>query len=99
MGVGGDRPVLGIGHSPMQLKHRTLERPAGSDAGKISRINSVKRLSGHCKVFGIYPRMTFLGEHYRVSCSNISGKSCILLLSLEDSQCTLTLSRSWEFMQ
>lgn len=97
--MGGDRPVLGIGNSLMQLKHRTLERLAGSDAGKISRMDIMKRLLGHCKMFGIYPRMTFLGEHYRVSCSSISGKSCMLLLSFEDSQCTLTLSRSWEFMQ
>lgn len=83
MGVGGHRPVLGIGTSFAQLKHRTLERLAGSDVGKISRIDITKRLLSLCKVFGIYPRMTFLGEHYRVSCSRISGKSCILLLSLK----------------
>lgn len=92
--------MLGTGNSPGLLKHRTHERPEGSDAGKISRIDNMRRLLGHCKVFGIYPRMT-LGEggHYRVSCSSIVRKSCILLLSLEDSQCILTLSRSWEFMQ
>lgn len=40
-----------------------LLSPAGSDMGRLSRADIVKRLSGHLKVFGIYPRMTFWGEH------------------------------------
>lgn len=45
----------------MWLKHRGLERPAGNDAGRISRVD-IMRLLGHFKVFGIYPRMMFWGE-------------------------------------
>ena len=54
--------VLGTGNSSMQFKHRALEKPAGNDVGRISRVD-IMRLLGHFKVFGIYPRMMLLGEH------------------------------------
>ena len=52
----------GTGNGSVQLKHRTLGRPAGNDAGGISRVD-IMRVLGHFKVFGIYPRMMFLGKH------------------------------------
>lgn len=39
------------------------ERPTGSDTGRVSSVDIIKRLAGHFKVFGLYPRMMcFLGR-------------------------------------
>lgn len=57
-GVGRKKTSPGKGNIPVQPTYRTYEIPAG----RISRADIMKRLLGHFKVFGIYPRMTFLGE-------------------------------------